>query len=61
MPFDVMDLLWYDLEHDVPPSKVAQVMNLTQDQVQRAFTDLERKERTTQYLRTPRIEYGQPG
>ena len=57
MPFDLMDLLWYALEHDVPPSEVAQVMNLTQDQVRRAFTDLERKERTTRYLRTPRIEY----
>jgi NAD+ synthase len=58
MPFDIMDLLWYALEHDVPPSEVAQVMNLTQDQVQRAFADLRRKKRTTQYLRTPRIEYG---
>ena len=58
MPFKVMDLLWYAFEHDVPPSEVARVMNLTQDQVQRAFTDLARKERTTEYLRTPRIEYG---
>ena len=58
MPFEVMDLLWYALEHGVPPSEVAGVMNLTQDQVQRAFTDLTRKERTTQYLRTSPIEYG---
>jgi NAD+ synthase len=58
MPFEVMDLLWYALEHDVPSSEVASVMNLTQDQVQRAFADLVRKQRTTQYLRTPPIEYG---
>ena len=58
MPFEVMDLLWYALEHDVPAPEVARVMNLTEDQVQRAFTDLARKARTTQYLRTPRIEYG---
>jgi NAD+ synthase len=58
MPFEVMDLLWYALEHDVPPSEVARVMSLTEDQVQRAFADLARKERTTQYLRTARIEYG---
>ena len=58
MPFEVMDLLWYALEHDVPPSEVASIMNLTQDQVQRAFADLARKQRTTQYLRTHPIEYG---
>ena len=58
MPFEVMDLLWYALEHDLPVSEVTRVMNLTQDQVERAFADLARKERTTQYLRTPRIEYG---
>ncbi|NIV29971.1 MAG: NAD(+) synthase, partial [Anaerolineae bacterium] len=58
MPFEVMDLLWYALEHDVPSSEAARVMNLTQEQVQRAYTDLARKERTTEYLRTPLLEYG---
>ena len=58
LPFQVMDLLWYALEHDVPTSEVASVMSLTQDQVQRAFADLARKQRTTQYLRTPPIGYG---
>ena len=58
MPFEVMDLLWYALEHGVPSSEVASVMDLTQDQVQRAFADLTRKQRTTEYLRTPPIEYG---
>jgi hypothetical protein len=36
---------------------VAQVMGLTEEQVQRVFTDLTRKHRTTQYLRTPPIDY----
>jgi NAD+ synthase len=58
MPFEVMDLLWYALEHGVPPSEVASIMDLTQDQVQRAFADLARKQRTTQYLRTRPLEYG---
>ena len=58
LPFEVMDLLWYALEHDVPTSEVASVMSLTPDQVQRAFADLARKQRTTQYLRTPPIGYG---
>ena len=58
MPFEVMDLLWYALEHGVPSSEVASVMSLTQDQVERAFADLVRKQRTTQYLRTHPMGYG---
>jgi hypothetical protein len=33
-------------------------MGLTEEQVQRAWTDITRKRRTTQYLRTLPIEYG---
>jgi len=57
LPFEVMDLLWYALKHDVPVPEVAQVMGLTEEQIQRAFADLTRKQRTTQYLRTLPIEY----
>jgi len=31
-------------------------MNLTEEQVQRAFADFTRKQRTTEYLRTPPLE-----
>jgi NAD+ synthase len=58
LPFEVMDLLWYAQEHRVPLSEVAKVMDLSEDQVQRVFADLTRKQRTTQYLRTLPIEYG---
>ena len=57
MPFETMDLIWYALEHDVPASDVASVMNLAQHQVERAFADLVGKQRTTQYLRTPPLGY----
>ncbi len=53
LPFETMDLLWYAQEHDVPISEVAQVMGLTEVQVQRAFDDFTRKQRTTEYLRMP--------
>jgi NAD+ synthase len=53
LPFEVMDLLWYALEHDVPVSEVAREMDLTEEQVQRVFDDLTRKQRTTAYLRMP--------
>ncbi len=61
LPFEVMDLLWYAQEHGVPVPEVAQVMGLTEEQVQRVFDDLIRKRRTTDYLRMPilRLDGGQ--
>jgi NAD+ synthase len=56
--FELMDLLWYALEQNVPAAETAQVMDLTEEQVQRAFADFERKKRTTEYLRTLPLEYG---
>jgi NAD+ synthase len=53
LPFELMDLLWYALEHDVPVADVAAEMGLAQEQVQRVFDDLTRKARTTDYLRMP--------
>jgi NAD+ synthase len=61
VPFDVMDLLWYALEHDVSVTETAQVMGLTEDQVERVFADLTHKRRTTQYLRTLPLGYGETG
>jgi len=52
LPFETMDLLWYAQEHEVPLATVAKVMGLSEQQVQRAFTDFTRKERATDYLRT---------
>ena len=57
LPFETMGLLWYAQEHGVPAHEAAQVMGLTEEQVQRVFADLTRKHRTTQYLRTLPIEY----
>lgn len=51
IPFEVMDLLWYAKEHQVPVSEAAEVMGLEEDQVLRVFADLEQKQRTTEYLR----------
>lgn len=59
LPFETMDLLWYAQEHDMPVPEVARIMNLTEEQVQRAFADLARKHRTTQYLRTSPIDYSE--
>jgi NAD+ synthase len=53
LPFETMDLLWYALEKNVPMAEVAEAMNLTESQVQHAFNDFTRKERTTDFLRLP--------
>lgn len=53
LPFEIMDLLWYAQEHKIAVSKVAQAMGMTEIQVQRAFDDFTRKQRTTEYLRIP--------
>lgn len=53
LPFETMDLLWYALENNVPAPEVAQAMGLTEAQVQHAFDDFTRKQRTTDYLRKP--------
>jgi NAD+ synthase len=57
LPFETLDLLWCAQEQEVPVPEVAQVMGLTEEQVQRVFADLTRKSRTTQYLRTLPIDY----
>jgi len=55
LPFVTLDLLWYAQEHEVPADEVARVMDLTPEQVQRAFEDLTRKVRGTDYLRMPPV------
>lgn len=55
LPFETMDLLWYAQEHQVPISVAAEGMGLSEAQVQRAFADFQRKQRTTEYLRLPSI------
>ena len=57
MPFEVMDLIWFAAEHGVAAADVARVMDLTPEQVQRAWADLERKGKSTEYLRRSPIRY----
>ncbi len=52
LPFATMDLLWYAEEHTVPVEEAAQVMNLTVQQVQRAYREFSQKRRSTAYLRS---------
>ena len=51
-----MDLLWLGKEQGHPRAEVAQVMGLTEDQVERVWNDLDQKKRTTEYLRMQPLE-----
>jgi NAD+ synthase len=51
LPFETLDPIWHALEHQVPARDVAQAMGLTEEQVQRVFDDITRKQRTTNFLR----------
>jgi NAD+ synthase len=56
LPFETLDLLMYAREHDFPVGEVAEAMGLSPTQVQQAFDDIKRKERTTSYLRALPID-----
>jgi NAD+ synthase len=60
LPFAVMDVLWYAMEHNVPIAEVAREMGLEEIQVQRAYADFTRKQRTTDYLRLAPIQLSEP-
>jgi len=53
LKFKTMDLLWYALENNVPIEEVSRVMELSPEQIQRVWNDLQQKHRTTEYLRMP--------
>jgi NAD+ synthase len=57
LPFELLDLLWYALEHDVPAADAAVVVGLEEQQVARVYADLQRKRRATEGLRMAPIAY----
>jgi NAD+ synthase len=55
LPFNIVDLLWYAQEHDVPIAEVAQATHFTEAQIQRIYADFRRKHQATEYLRTAAV------
>jgi NAD+ synthase len=50
LPYNTLDLLLYVWEKKVPPSQTAEVLGLTEEQIQRVFRDFESKKKTTAHL-----------
>lgn len=56
LDFYRMDMLWYAMENNIPPSKAAKVLDLTEAQVERAYYNIDRKIKATEYLRMMPLE-----
>ncbi|MCK4607336.1 MAG: NAD(+) synthase [candidate division Zixibacteria bacterium] len=56
LDFYNMDMIWYALEHDVPPAQAAAVLDLTVEQVERAYSGIRRKIVATEYLHMNPLE-----
>jgi NAD+ synthase len=56
LPFNTLDLLWYAQEHAVPVSDVSAVLDLSEEQIQHGYADLNSKQRATHYLRMAPVD-----
>jgi len=53
LPFEQMDICLYGFNHNIPSSETAQEAQLTSEQVERVYKDIEKKRRTTLPLHLP--------
>jgi NAD+ synthase len=56
LKFQTMDLLWIGKEKGFSSDEVAEVMDLTSEQVERVWKDIDQKQKTTEYLRAQPLE-----
>jgi NAD+ synthase len=53
MPYHVLDYLLYGIDKNIPKTQVARVLGLSEEQVARAWKDLDHKRELTEHLRQP--------
>lgn len=51
LPFETLDTIWYGFEQQVSAGAIAAALGLSADQVERVIRDIQKKKRTTEYLR----------
>lgn len=61
LPYDQMDLCLYAVNHDVPAEAVAETLELTTEQVERVYADIESKRRMSRYLHASPKTFGPVG
>lgn len=57
MPYNEMDLIWYGMENEIPSEEVGKVIGKTTVQIDMIYKNLNRKQKTTDYLRMAPIKY----
>lgn len=60
MPLDKMDLCLYGRDHAIPPGELAPEVNLTVDQIERAYAMIDQKRKVTGYLHLPPVTFPFP-
>ncbi|HOU44879.1 MAG TPA: NAD(+) synthase [Anaerolineaceae bacterium] len=60
LPFRILDTIWRGMELGYSPDEIASALNLTPEQVNRVMDDIQRKQRTTEYLRKAVLDLPYP-
>ena len=55
VPFEILDRVWFGWEQGVPSKKIAEALELTEENVESIIRDTQQKIRTTEYLRMESI------
>ena len=50
LPYDKMDICLYGLNNNIPKPEVAEAAEISVEQLERVYSDIEQKRRTTRYL-----------
>lgn len=57
VPFEIADTVWLGMERNIPVAEIAAALELQEDQVVRIQNDINRKVRTTEYLKANPIHF----
>ena len=60
LPFDLLDRIWFGWENGVSSEKIAEVLELSVEQIENVITDIKRKIVTTDYLRKEPLDIKSP-
>ncbi len=60
LPYDRMDLCLYGRDHGISAAELAPAVDLTAEQVERVYRDIDAKRRATRYLHEPPLFVGGP-
>lgn len=57
MPYQEMDMIWYGFENDISPEEAGAVLGKTADEIKMIYSNISRKQISTEYLRMPPVKY----